>query len=442
MRDILQEIIATLRTNKLRTALTGFAVSWGIIMIVVLLGAGNGLINAFMSNSEGQTISSMTVYNGRTSIPSGGIPKGKVVRLSDRDATFTESFSEKIDGAFPIYEYSDTASLGKESVSVTVLSNYPEQQTIGYTDKTLVGGRFINRKDIDDCRKVAVIDDKLARTLLEGGGEDGNTFQITMAKTKRKDQDKIQQSRRIIGRHIGIGHLQFLVVGVYEAEDGSWGHDVFIPTTTFRMMRPDATTYRMDIPFHDLKTKEDNELFEEGYKRAFNLFRGFDPADRSTLFIANDYTDNIQMTQAQNVLRIALWVLGIFTLLSGIVGVSNIMLITVRERTHEFGIRKAIGATPISLLKLIVTESVAITTFFGLIGVFLGMAADRVMDATLGSKPIDVGITQIYMFKEIGVGMEVDMEVLVLLIAAGTVAGIVPAWKAAKVRPIEALSKS
>ena len=145
------------------------------------------------------------------------------------------------------------------------------------------------------------------------------------------------------------------------------------------------------------------------------------------------------MDKAIRIMRTALWILGFLTLLSGIVGVSNIMLITVKERIHEFGIRKALGAKPWSIMKLIVVESVVITAFFGYIGMVLGMLADFALDKTIGSHPMDVGITQLYIFKNIGVGFDVALEATLLLIVAGTIAGIIPAWKGARVRPIEAL---
>lgn len=193
------------------------------------------------------------------------------------------------------------------------------------------------------------------------------------------------------------------------------------------------------MEFHGLETKEANEKFEKSYKRAMSTFHGADPEDTRTTFVSNYYINNQQLSKAIRIMRLALWILGFLTLLSGIVGVSNIMLITVKERIHEFGIRKALGATPWSILKLIVVESIVITAFFGYIGMVIGMGADFFLDKTLGSHPMDIGIMQMYIFKNIGVGFDVALEATALLIVAGTVAGIIPAWKGARVRPIEAL---
>ena len=148
----------------------------------------------------------------------------------------------------------------------------------------------------------------------------------------------------------------------------------------------------------------------------------------------------MQMNTGAAIIRTALWIVGIFTLLSGIVGVSNIMLITVKERTREFGIRKAIGATPWSILKLIITESVIITLFFGYIGMMLGIGANLYMDATIGNSSVDTGVFQQKMFVNPTVGFAVCVQATLLIVIAGTIAGLIPARKAAKTRPIEALN--
>ena len=145
------------------------------------------------------------------------------------------------------------------------------------------------------------------------------------------------------------------------------------------------------------------------------------------------------MSLGMGIIKTALWIIGLLTLLSGVVGISNIMLITVKERTHEFGIRKAIGAKPLSILKLIITESIIITSFFGYIGMVIGVIANEWMDATIGHKTMDTGMFEVSMFLNPTVGLDVCIEATVVMILAGTIAGIIPAWKAAKIRPIQAL---
>jgi putative ABC transport system permease protein len=151
------------------------------------------------------------------------------------------------------------------------------------------------------------------------------------------------------------------------------------------------------------------------------------------------FTQNLQMEQGIDIIRTFLWVVGLFTLLSGIVGVSNIMLITVKERTHEFGIRKAIGARPWNILRLIIVESVIITTFFGYIGMVLGVMANEYMDATLGHNTIDTGLFEMTIFVNPTVGLDVCFEATMVMVLAGTIAGLIPAFKASRIRPIEAL---
>ena len=416
MLDLFSEIWSTLRQNKLRTTLTGFAVSWGIIIIIVLLGTGNGLMNALMNNAMDTVQNIIAVYPGSTSKPYNGIKEGTFIRFNDRDIAFSEQFSEKIDRAYGSLDFSDTLSLGKEALSSYIMGVDPQLKDVWRLG--MVAGRFINKSDITDKSKHIVIDDNVATQLL---GDD-------------KDYSKI------LGRHINMGNIPFKVIGIVEAEEQSWGHDSYIPYSTAKTMRTEgAWLSRITMEFHDLETKEANEEFENRYKRAMNIFHGTDPEDTRTTFLTNYYLNNQEVSKAIRIMRTALWILGFLTLLSGIVGVSNIMLITVKERIHEFGIRKALGAKPMSIMKLIVVESVVITAFFGYIGMVIGMIADFALDKTIGSHPMDIGIMQMYIFKNIGVGFDVAIEATLLLIVAGTIAGIIPAWKGARVRPIEAL---
>ena len=416
MLDLFQEIWSTLRQNKLRTTLTGMAVSWGIIIIIVLIGTGNGLMNALMNNAMDEIQNIISVYPGFSSKPYNGIKEGTRLRMGDRDLAFSEHVSDKIDRASGNLEFSDTISFGREALSSEIYGVDPLIKDVWWVK--MVAGRFINKKDLDVNSKHIVIDENAASQLL---GDD-------------KDYSKI------LGKQINVGNISFKVVGIKESREQSWGHEAFIPYTTAKTMRTDgAWLSRITLEFHDLETKEANDAFEALYKRSVNNFHGFDPEDTRTVYMSNSYLNNQEMSKAIKIIRTPLWILGFLTLLSGIVGVSNIMLITVKERIHEFGIRKALGAKPWSIMKLIVVESVVITAVFGYRGMVLGMVADFALDKTIGSHPMDLGITQLYIFKNIGVGFDVAIEATLLLIVAGTIAGIIPAWKGARVRPIEAL---
>jgi putative ABC transport system permease protein len=195
----------------------------------------------------------------------------------------------------------------------------------------------------------------------------------------------------------------------------------------------------IEFTFHGLTTEEANEAFEKDYRRRLNANHQAHPDDERSIWIWNAYTQSMQMEQGLSIIHTFLWVVGLLTLLSGIVGVSNIMLITVKERTHEFGIRKAIGAKPWGILKLIITESVIITTFFGYVGMLFGIFANEYMDATLGHEVTNLGVEKITLFVNPTVGLDVCFEATMVMVIAGTIAGLIPAYKASRIRPIEAL---
>ena len=238
-----------------------------------------------------------------------------------------------------------------------------------------------------------------------------------------------------------MGGLAFLVVGIYSDDESMFRNNSYAPFTTVRTIyNKGDKTENIIFSFKGLDTEAANEAFEQSYRRKINAQHDAAPDDEESIWIWNRFTNSLQMNTGTAIIRTALWIVGIFTLLSGIVGVSNIMLITVKERTREFGIRKAIGATPWSILKLIITESVIITLFFGYIGMMLGIGANLWMDATIGNTTMDAGAFQQKMFVNPTVGFGVCMQATLLIVIAGTIAGLIPARKAAKTRPIEALN--
>ena len=244
----------------------------------------------------------------------------------------------------------------------------------------------------------------------------------------------------LVGKRVTIKGLSFLVVGISKTDMMSGSNIFYAPFSTVRTILSKGNTLDdITFTFHGLDTEEDNAEFERSYKAAVNLSHGAAPDDESAIWIWNRFTSNLQMEKGGRIISIAMWIIGLFTLLSGIVGVSNIMLITVKERTHEFGIRKAIGAKPWSIMKLIVAESVAITAFFGYIGMILGLVACEILDKTVGQASSSVMGQQIAMFVNPTVGVDVAFQATALLIIAGTLAGLAPARRAANVRPIEAL---
>ena len=413
---LITEIWSTVRRNKLRTALTGFAVAWGIFMLIFLLGAGNGLINAMMLQSDRFLDNSMMVGGGSTSKPYDGLKEGRRIQLDDADMAVTSrNFPGNVDETGGSLDQSGlTISCGPNYVSGTLTGVFPNE--IKVNKKEMLYGRFINRFDIEQKRKVLVLSEDDARELLPVGTE------------------------RLVGRYADVDSVAFRVVGVYKADRSGMNKSAFTSFTAFRAIYNKGDDVGTIVfSFKGLDTQEANDAFESQYRARINRNHRAAPDDESAVWIWNRFTQNLQMNTGVALIRTALWVVGLFTLLSGIVGVSNIMLITVKERTREFGIRKAIGAKPSSILRLIITESVVITTFFGYIGMVLGVAANEYMDATIGRTKVSSGLFEATMFYDPTVGIDVCVAATAVMVLAGTLAGLIPARKAARIRPIEAL---
>ncbi len=415
MHDIITEIWSTARRNKLRTTLTGFAVAWGIFMIIVLLGAGNGLINANMEQMKNWLTKSMEVYGGTTSKAYKGLSEGRYVQLNQQDLNATETeFNNHIDDVGVVYYHSTTLTYGEQYMNSQIMGVYPVHSNI--VKRALICGRHVNDIDLKEKRKVIVLNDKQAKEL------------------EPKDY------KTLVGKSIKVGSLSFKVVGIYKSpSDGE--SSAYSPYSTIKSIFGANTKSigNIEFTFHGLTTEKQNDAFEKDYRRRLNANHQAHPEDERAIWIWNGYTQSLQMEQGIAIIRTFLWVVGLFTLLSGIVGVSNIMLITVKERTHEFGIRKAIGAKPWSILKLIIVESVIITTFFGYVGMLLGIFANEYMNATLGNQVTDLGVEKIKLFVNPTVGLDVCFEATMVMIIAGTIAGLIPAFKASRIRPIEAL---
>ena len=416
MRELIKEIWSTSKRNKLRTSLTGFAVAWGIFMLIFLLGAGNGLINAQLQQSTRFLANSMRVFPGETSKAYKGLKEGRSITLNDKDILISnKTYGQYVDDV--------GGRLEQYNVNINYGDNYVASQSlVGVAptppkiDKTeLIAGRFINEIDMKEQRKNVVLSRSQAKELC-------------------KDY------RSLVGKNVKISNLNFQVVGIYKDDESRNNTEAFIAYSTIKTIYAkgdDAGS--LEFTIKNLKTREDNKQFEKNYRASINNNHQAAPDDERTIWLWNRYMDNIQMNQGIAIMQTALWIVGLFTLLSGIVGVSNIMLITVKERTREFGVRKAIGAKPWSILKLIITESIIITSFFGYIGMVCGVAANEIMDATIGHTTVDTGLFKAAMFVNPTVGIGTCIGATITIVIAGTIAGLIPAIKAARIRPIEAL---
>ncbi|MBM0145310.1 ABC transporter permease [Segatella copri] len=416
MRELIKEIWSTSKRNKLRTSLTGFAVAWGIFMLIFLLGAGNGLINAQLQQSTRFLANSMRVFPGETSKAYKGLKEGRSITLNDRDILISnQTYGQYVDDVGGrLEQYNVNINYGDNYVaSQSLVGVAPTHPKIDKTE--MIAGRFINEIDMKDQRKNVVLSRSQAKELS-------------------KDY------RSLVGKNVKISNLNFQVVGIYKDDESRNNTDAFIAYSTIKTIYAkgdDAGS--LEFTIKNLKTKEDNEQFEKNYRASINNNHQAAPDDDRTIWLWNRYMDNIQMNQGIAIMQTALWIVGLFTLLSGIVGVSNIMLITVKERTREFGVRKAIGAKPWSILKLIITESIIITSFFGYIGMVCGVAANEIMDATIGHTTVDTGLFKAAMFVNPTVGLGTCIGATIAIVIAGTIAGLIPAIKAARIRPIEAL---
>ena len=416
MRELIKEIWSTSKRNKLRTSLTGFAVAWGIFMLIFLLGAGNGLINAQLQQSTRFLANSMRVFPGETSKAYKGLKEGRSITLNDKDILISnKTYGQYVDDVGGrLEQYNVNINYGDNYVaSQSLVGVAPTHPKIDKTE--LIAGRFINEIDMKDQRKNVVLSRSQAKELS-------------------KDY------RSLVGKNVKISNLNFQVVGIYKDDESRNNTEAFIAYSTIKTIYAkgdDAGS--LEFTIKNLKTQEDNKQFEKNYRASINNNHQAAPDDERTIWLWNRYMDNIQMNQGIAIMQTALWIVGLFTLLSGIVGVSNIMLITVKERTREFGVRKAIGAKPWSILKLIITESIIITSFFGYIGMVCGVAANEIMDATIGHTTVDTGLFKAAMFVNPTVGLGTCIGATITIVIAGTIAGLIPAIKAARIRPIEAL---
>lgn len=416
MISLLYEILDTIRRNKMRTFLTGFAIAWGIFMLIVLLGAGNGLKNGFSSNWGDRLLNVVQIFGGRTNMPYAGFQSQRWISLDDKDLLVTETeFPNEVNfAAANIRLGNKNISYGTEYLSSNVQGVSPNMLTIDGLKIAQGNGRFINDLDINEQRKTIIISQRTKDILFKN-------------------------NENVTGKKINVDGIIYTVAGIYYIEDRQNVTTSYIPVSTAQIIYKKGTSIS-GFAF-TLSDKIDNEPsmtnFIDRYKKRFASLHQFSPDDTNAMWYWNRFQNYLEMANVSNFINIAVWVIGIFTLLSGIVGVSNIMLITVRERTREFGIRKSIGASPFSILRHVVLESVIITTVFGYIGLVAGVGITEL--ASQFFKPSE-GNDSFTAILNPTVDINVAIQATILLIIAGTLAGFFPALKAVKIKTIEALN--
>lgn len=406
------EIFSTIKKNKLRTFLTGFSISWGIFMFCILLSAGNGLRNGMLSNFEGRAVNRMDYWGRRTSIPYQGFPKNRSINLDDRDVNMIRSRVPESGAITPFVYNSLMVSYGTLSATCQLTGVNPEYKLINHIKLLDNQGRFLNDIDMKERRKVAVINEPMRTSLFKGENPVGKVFLA--------------------------GGLSYTVIGVYDEE--SWGNEcsAYVPLTTSQLLYNNGWGYNdIMLTLNGLKTKEDNEAFEKRFRAELAGLHVFDPEDNRAIAMWNALENYLQFIGMFNGISAFIWIIGIGTLIAGIIGVSNIMLITVRERTREIGIRKALGAQPSSILGSILMESIFITSVFGYVGMFLGVGLGELVNTVLESSNVTGEMPPV--FKNPTIEVPVAIGAMMVLIVSGLVAGYFPAWKAVKIPPVEAM---
>lgn len=408
--DFWREIFMALSRNKLRTFLTGFAISWGIFILIVLLAAGNGIMNGIGDEFSDQRTNVYMIYSGETSIPFKGHGINRSIMFNDKDIRFLETEVRNVDQVSPRIYINGFATLGDKSSSVFVSGVRPVFKGINHVE--LLEGRFINEMDEKNSEKFIVIDETLRDKLF---GKDASS----------------------LGQFIIINSMAFNVVGVCEAQGRSDGGEGYVPFSTLKKITRQSRYWMLNFTVKGLETKEDNEAFTESLRTQLASLHEFDPDDTSAVYIRSRQEEYLQTMKILHTLELFIWIIGFAMLISGIVGVSNIMRITVKERTNEIGIRKALGAKSRSILASIVTESLIITTIFGYIGMWLGMIAAEVGGNILAKvqegKEISLNIVP-------SIDIRIVLMATALLIVCGVLAGFFPARNAVKIKPIEAMN--
>lgn len=402
--DKWQEIFETISKNKLRTILTGFSVAWGIFMLIVLLGSGYGLENGVRKQFEGDAVNYISINGGVTSKAYKGMKPGRFIQLKneDHDILADLSFVDKSSSRSRLFQI-NTINYKNEYGTFEVFAISPDYKYVEALKMTT--GRFLNQNDQNENRKVAA----LGRLVFEA----------------------LFKNESPIDKYVNIGSVPFKVIGVFD--DPGSDRDllrVYIPTSTGQKV------FGMGENINSIQLMLDDASIEQSQQTAAEIKDAlatkykFDPQDTRALFIFNSIENYERFMNLFAGIRLFIWFIGIGTIIAGIVGVSNIMMIVVKERTKEIGIRKALGATPWSIISLILQESILITAFAGYIGLVLGVGLLELAAANLSG--IDY-------FANPEVNIEIALGATLILIISGALAGFVPARKAASVKPIVAL---
>lgn len=409
--DIWQEILATIKKNKMRTFLTGFSVAWGIFMLMILLGSGNGLNNGVAANFMNDAVNAMWIWNGETTIAYEGMKTGRPIRFQNQDQEIVSKVSGVGVSSGRYFMGNTRYSYGKESGEYTTITCQPALKDV--ENLILNEGRFVNQIDIIQNRKVVVIGTDIKTALFK---------------------DSIA-----LGEYVNINMVPFKVVGICSEPGSTRNRNAYMPLSTAQMIFNGSNKIHNLALTINASTLEESQAIEEQIRTALGKQHKFDPKDEGAIGLYNKLENYIQTMKIFQAIKIFIWIIGIGTLIAGIVGVSNIMLIVVKERTKEIGIRKAIGASPSSVIGLILLESIMITTIAGYIGLVLGTGLMEMINYFMIQSAGPATDQSETIFMNPTVDINIAIYSTLLLIVAGAIAGYIPAKRAASIKPIVAL---
>ncbi|MES2689777.1 MAG: ABC transporter permease, partial [Bacteroidota bacterium] len=411
--DKWNEIYATLSKNKLRTFLTAFGVFWGIFMLIIMLGSGNGLRNGITRMFSGSASNAFYMWAQSTSMPYKGLPRNRSFTFKNEDVEAIRKSVPEADIIAPSnqlggYRGDNNVVRGNKVGPFSVRGDYPETREIN--SFRILSGRFINYNDMRENRKVCAIGEQVQAIMFD------------------KEEDPI-------GQHLQVNGVYFKVVGVISVDKA--GEDaqermqtVYVPFSTFQQ----AFNWGNNIGWFAITSKPDvpASVTEDKVRAVLLARHRIHPEDKRAVGSWNTEKEFGKLMGLFSGIEILVWIVGTGTLLAGVIGVSNIMLIVVKERTREIGIRRAIGATPFSVMSQIMMESVILTSLAGYLGLVCGIFLMEGINTAI--KGADVS-----MFQNPGVDINIALKALLILISGGALAGIIPARKAVSVSPVEAL---